>query len=39
MAEFEAGQGRVIEPRLAILFGLTEGSPDAVASFNLELKF
>ncbi len=36
--EFESG-GRTFEPRLAFLFGLTEASPDAVASINLELKF
>lgn len=37
--EIAAGQGRVIEPRLALLFGLTDESPDAVASLNIELKF
>lgn len=37
--EIDAGRGRVIEPRLALLFGLTEESPDAVASLNIELKF
>lgn len=37
--EIAAGRGRVIEPRLALLFGLTDESPDAVASLNLELKF
>ena len=29
----------VIEPRLAALFGLTEATPDAVLSFNIEIKF
>ncbi len=38
-SEFDIGRGRVLEPRLAILFGLTEDAPDAVASFNVELKF
>ncbi|MEL7154876.1 MAG: hypothetical protein AAFN51_14015, partial [Pseudomonadota bacterium] len=38
-AGFDAGNGRSIEPRLAILFGLTNASPDAVASFNIELKY
>jgi len=37
--EIDVGRGRVLEPRLAILFGLTNESPDAVASFNVELKF
>ena len=37
--EFDIGRGRVLEPRLAFLFGITEDTPDAVASFNLELKF
>ena len=36
---FDLGSGVVLEPRLAFLFGLTEGSPDAVMSFNVELKF
>lgn len=35
----DAGRGRMIEPRLALLFGLTQESPDAVASLNIELKF
>ena len=38
-SEIDMGRGRVLEPRLAFLFGLTEGSPDAVLSFNVELKF
>ena len=38
-SEFDAGGGRSIEPRLAILFGLTNASPDAVASFNIDLKY
>ncbi len=37
--EIAAGRGRVIEPRLALLFGLTDESPDAVASLNIEVKF
>jgi hypothetical protein len=35
----DIGRGRTLEPRLAVLFGLTEGSPDAVASLNIELNF
>ena len=38
-SEFDLGRGRVLEPRLAVLFGLTDDAPDAVASLNLELKF
>lgn len=38
-AEFDIGRGRVLEPRLAILFGLTDDAPDAVGSLNLEIKF
>lgn len=38
-SEFDIGQGRTLEPRLAFLVGLTEESPDAVLSFNVELKF
>ena len=37
--EFDVGNGRSIEPRLAVLFGMTDASPDAVASFNIELKY
>ncbi|MEM7061327.1 MAG: hypothetical protein AAF557_27430, partial [Pseudomonadota bacterium] len=37
--EFEAGEGQVIEPRLAILLGLTDGAPDAALSFNIEFKY
>lgn len=36
---FGIGGGRVLEPRLGILFGLTDGSPDAALSFNVGLKF
>jgi hypothetical protein len=38
-AELDLGDGRVLEPRAALLFGLTEAAPDATLSFNLELKF
>ena len=38
-ADFDLGRGRVLEPRLAILFGVTEDAPDAVVSLNFELKF
>lgn len=38
-AEFDLGRGRVLEPRFALLFGLTEDAPDVVASLNFELKF
>ncbi|MCA1777376.1 MAG: hypothetical protein LC676_17730 [Loktanella sp.] len=38
-AEFDVGRGRVIEPRLGVFAGLTDESPDAVASLNVELKF
>lgn len=38
-SEIDIGRGRTLEPRLAFLFGLTDGSPDAVLSFNIELKF
>ena len=38
-AAFDAGRGRVIEPRLGVFAGLTDDSPDAVASLNIELKF
>lgn len=38
-AEVDLGDGRVLEPRAALLFGLTEAAPDATLSFNLELKF
>jgi len=37
--EFEIGDGAVLEPRVAILFGVTEDTPDAVVSLNLELKY
>ena len=36
---FDLGGGRLLEPRVAMLFGLTEASPDAVLSVNFELKF
>jgi len=38
-AEFETGDGLVIEPRVAALFGLTSASVDAALSVNLEFKF
>ena len=38
-SEVDIGRDRVLEPRVAALFGLTDGSPDAVLSFNIELKF
>jgi len=38
-SEIDIGRDRVLEPRLALLFGLTDGSPDGVLSFNVELKF
>ncbi len=37
--ELDLGRGRVLEPRFAILFGVTEDTPAAVASLNFELKF
>jgi len=37
--EFDVGRGRILEPRFAVLFGLGNDTPDAVASLNLELKF
>jgi len=37
--EFDVGRGRILEPRFAVLFGLGDETPDAVASLNLELKF
>ena len=33
------GQARILEPRVALLFGLNEDTPDAVLSVNFELKF
>ena len=33
------GQRRLLKPRVAVLFGVTEASPDAVLSVNFELKF
>lgn len=38
-SEVDIGRERVLEPRVAALFGLTSGSPDATLSFNVELKF
>ena len=38
-SEFDLGRDRILEPRLAFLFGLTEDAPDAIASLNFELKF
>jgi len=37
--EFDLGRGRALEPRLAILFGITEDAPDAILSLNFELFF
>lgn len=37
--DFDLGRGRVLEPRLAVLFGLTDDTPDDVISLNFELKF
>lgn len=36
--ETELANGTIIEPRVAVLFGLNDETPDAVLSFNLELK-
>ncbi len=36
--EAELGNGHVIEPRVAVLFGLNDASPDAILSFNIEYK-
>ena len=33
------GRTRVLEPRVALLFGLNDDTPDAVLSVNFELKF
>ena len=38
-AGFDVGEGQSIEPRLAVLFGLTDASPDAALSFNIEFKY
>ena len=38
-AEFDIGGGQFIEPRLAILFGVSNGAPDAVLSLNFEFKY
>jgi hypothetical protein len=35
----DLGLDRVLEPRVAALFGLNDNSPDAVLSVNFELKF
>lgn len=37
--ELDLGRGRVLEPRVALLFGLTDEAPDATLSVNFELKF
>jgi len=37
--EIEVFNGRSLESRLAFLFGLTDASSDAVASFNISLSF
>ena len=37
--EFDLGRNRILEPRAAVLFGLSDNTPDAVLSVNLELKF
>jgi len=36
--EAELDNGHVIEPRLAVLFGLNDNTPDATISFNVEYK-
>jgi hypothetical protein len=33
------GRARILEPRVALLFGLNDDTPDAVLSVNFELKF
>lgn len=33
------GRARILEPRVALLFGLNDDTPDAVLSLNFELKF
>ncbi|PWE30474.1 hypothetical protein DDZ14_15655 [Maritimibacter sp. 55A14] len=38
-AEYDIGRGREIEPRLALLAGLNDESPDAVLSLNIEMGF
>lgn len=38
-SEFEVGAGQFIAPRLAILFGASNGAPDAAVSFNIALKY
>ncbi len=38
-SEIELNNGYALESRLALLFGLTESSSDAVASFNISLGF
>ena len=37
--ELDLGRGRVLEPRLAALFGLSEAAPDAALSLNIEMEF
>ena len=36
---FDLGKDRFLEPRAALLFGLSDDTPDAILSVNLELKF
>ena len=38
-SEFDLGRNRILEPRAAVLFGLSDNTPDAILSINLELKF
>ena len=38
-AEFEAADGLILEPRAALLFGLTKAAADMALSVNFELKF
>lgn len=33
------GRSRVLEPRVALLFGMGDDTPDAILSVNFELKF
>lgn len=37
--ELNLGRGRVLEPKLSTLVGLTDNAPDVVVSLNFELKF
>ena len=36
--ETELPNGHVFEPRIAVLFGLNDETPDATLSFNIEYK-